>query len=184
MSEEERRTAGDTDAGRDGLPEMEKLLKRVLGALVFSVGPAPGLADLPLSQLRCLMAVARQPDARVNEIAAALRVSVPAASQAVERLVRRGLLRRCADPQDRRVVHLKLTPGAACALESDRAAKRSRLKRALQNLSPAEAATVENALRLLAEAAEKAQLKEGATCPTYEEDPLLYRRPAEGRPEQ
>ncbi|BCW97450.1 MAG: hypothetical protein KatS3mg024_0277 [Armatimonadota bacterium] len=159
--------------------EVERLLKRVLGGLVFSVDPTPQLADLPLSQLRCLMAIARRPDVRVNEIAAMLRVSVPAASQAVDRLVRRGLLTRQSDPQDRRVVHLRLTPFAAKALESDRAVKRSRLELALRHLSPDDTVSVKNALRLLADAAEKAQSQEGASCHTFDEDPLLYRRPEE-----
>jgi DNA-binding MarR family transcriptional regulator len=157
--------------------EVERLLKRVLGGLVFSVDPAPELADLPLSQLRCLMAVARRPDVRVNEMAAMLRVSVPAASQAVDRLVRRGMLTRQSDPEDRRAVHLRLTPFAAKALESDHAAKRSRLERALLHLSPDDTVFVKNALRLLADAAEKAQSQEGASCQTFDEDPLLYRRP-------
>jgi len=176
----ETQTSKEPGGNSRSVRELERLLKRVLRGLVFSVGPVPELAGIPLSQMRCLMAVAGRPDVRVNEIAALLRVSVPAASQAVDRLTRRGMLMRRSDPEDRRAVHLRLTPSAARALESHRAARRARLEAALRHLSPADTISVEKALRLLADAAEKAQTQEGAVCQTFDEDPLLYRRPGGG----
>jgi MarR family transcriptional repressor of emrRAB len=54
----------------------------------------------------------------MSELAAVGRVSRPAISQAVEALVRRGLVRRRQSRTDRRTVELKLTPGGTALLDA------------------------------------------------------------------
>lgn len=61
------------------------------------------------SQLRVLKLVARTNARRIGDVADFLAVSNAAASKAVDRLVRRGLLRRNESPADRRAVELSLT---------------------------------------------------------------------------
>lgn len=62
-----------------------------------------------LSQLKLLKMVARTNAGTVTEIAAFLSVSNAAASKAVDRLVRRGLIRRQEKEEDRRAITLSLT---------------------------------------------------------------------------
>jgi DNA-binding MarR family transcriptional regulator len=54
----------------------------------------------------------------MSELAALGRVSRPAISQAVETLVRRGLVRRRQSRTDRRTVELTLTPGGTALLDA------------------------------------------------------------------
>ena len=62
------------------------------------------------SQLRVLKLVARTNARRIGDVADFLAVSNAAASKAVDRLVRRGLVRRAEAASDRRAVELSLTP--------------------------------------------------------------------------
>lgn len=65
------------------------------------------LSHAQFLQLRYLL---WNPGATVGELADRLGISRPAATQGVDRLVRRGLVRRIGDADDRRRVQLRLTP--------------------------------------------------------------------------
>jgi DNA-binding MarR family transcriptional regulator len=72
---------------------------------------------LSFSQLRLLKLVSITDSYTISDVAAFLSVSNAAASKAVDRLVRRGLLERREGAQDRRVVELCLTEAGRCLLE-------------------------------------------------------------------
>jgi len=73
------------------------------------VGPLPVPGDLTMQQLRALMEVAKTPGAAGHELGERLGVSAPTASGVIERLVDKGLVRRAADPEDRRIRRVTLT---------------------------------------------------------------------------
>jgi DNA-binding MarR family transcriptional regulator len=78
------------------------------------------------SQLELLNLIARAAPVSVGRVASLLRVSNPAASKSVDRLVRRGLVRRGESAGDRRVVVLELTrEGRVLLDEYDRAIQRT-----------------------------------------------------------
>src|ERR1700732_1900536 len=60
----------------------------------------------------------RQPDLSQNELAALAEVAPITASRLVDRLEELGLVKRCADPKDRRIWRLQLTPEAAPILRN------------------------------------------------------------------
>ena len=66
-------------------------------------------ADVPLGSFNVLLVVERVPDCRVNDIAGALSITIGGASQAVDRLERRGLCGRRPHPEDRRASIIELT---------------------------------------------------------------------------
>lgn len=80
------------------------------------------------SQLRVLKLVARTNARRIGDVADFLAVSNAAASKAVDRLVRRGLLRRNESPSDRRAVELSLTSEGRTVLAQYEAATTQVLK--------------------------------------------------------
>jgi DNA-binding MarR family transcriptional regulator len=80
------------------------------------------------SQLRVLKLVARTNARRIGDVADFLAVSNAAASKAVDRLVRRGLLRRAEAAADRRAVELSLTPEGRTLLAQYEAATNQVLK--------------------------------------------------------
>src|SRR4051812_27098937 len=82
---------------------------------LFAVLDAARLAQTPAvppTQLRVLLIVASAEHTNMNRLAEALDVVPSSASRLCDRLEATGLLRRVADPRDRREVRLVLTPAA------------------------------------------------------------------------
>src|SRR5215475_8628532 len=73
--------------------------------------------DVSLAQIRLLSVVAAIPGISVSELARRLHASLPATSQAVDRLVDAGHLERTSDLADRRKTFLKLTSAGVAVTE-------------------------------------------------------------------
>jgi DNA-binding MarR family transcriptional regulator len=139
---------------------VEVALMRVLRALVFRGDAHSPLIELPNSQLRCLHIVGEQEGQKMVELAHRMEIKLPALSQIVDRLVKRGMVERHADPQDRRVVRLGLTPQARELVAEAHQARQARMDATLQNLSPQALEEVIQGLQLLARAAETQEAEE------------------------
>jgi DNA-binding MarR family transcriptional regulator len=92
---------------------------------------------IPPTQLRVLLVVARSESTNMNRLADALDVVPSSASRLCDRLEATGLLRRVADPRDRREVRLTLTPPAVVLLEDLRQRRRRALAEVMDRMSPA-----------------------------------------------
>jgi DNA-binding MarR family transcriptional regulator len=84
--------------------------------------------QLTVSQVKLLKLVAMTNLYTLGDVASFLHVSNAAASKAVDRMVRRNLLRRTDDEKDRRTTHLSLTPAARQLLDAYEAARRQKLE--------------------------------------------------------
>jgi DNA-binding MarR family transcriptional regulator len=107
------------------LDSREQLVGQVLvevGALLRDLRCA--MADrfavhgLSMSQFHVLGQLERQGAISMSRIADLLDVSMPNASGLVDRMVERGLVERVGDPDDRRVVLVRLLPAGLTALEA------------------------------------------------------------------
>ena len=107
------------------LDAREELVGQVLvevGALLRDLRCA--MADrfavhgLSMSQFHVLGQLERQGTISMSRIADLLDVSMPNASGLVDRMVERGLVERVGDPDDRRVVLVRLLPAGLAALEA------------------------------------------------------------------
>ena len=145
------------DAATDRVGELHHALFRVLRLLVFRNPPNSPLAELPIAQVRCLHIITRHEGQKMQELADKLDVQLPAMSQIVDRLVKRGMVERHADPSDRRVVRLGLTEAARKTLADAHAERRARMNAAAGNLDAESLPKVIEGLNLLATAAERAQ---------------------------
>jgi MarR family transcriptional regulator, transcriptional regulator for hemolysin len=65
------------------------------------------------AQLIILARLELQPELSQNELAALAEVAPMTIARLIDRLEARGLVKRCPDPQDRRIWRLRLTPAAA-----------------------------------------------------------------------
>src|SRR5690554_544501 len=74
--------------------------------------------ELTEVQLSCLRFVSLHPEPSVGEIADGLRISNAASAKLIDRLVKKNLLSREEDPQDRRVLKIKLTTDGRKLLEA------------------------------------------------------------------
>jgi DNA-binding MarR family transcriptional regulator len=90
------------------------------------------------SQMKLLKLVAMTDSYTLGDVASFLRVSDAAASKAVDRLVRRGLLRRTEGQFDRRVMHLCLTPASRRLLTAYETARERKLQAIFVQFPPEE----------------------------------------------
>jgi MarR family transcriptional regulator, transcriptional regulator for hemolysin len=77
------------------------------------------------AQWLILLRLERQPELSQNELASIAEVAPITVARLVDRLEAAGLVKRCTDPEDRRIWRLRLTPAAAPIL---REVKRCRAK--------------------------------------------------------
>ena len=127
------------------LPEIGKLL-------YAAVSRHPGAAGLSLAQIKATGYLAQHGRRSVGEIAHGLGVSLPSASEIVDRLVERGLAERGPNPADRRQVLVWLTPEAQRFKEEMRALRSAQVRAALGRLEPAEWPVFVRSLEALVEA--------------------------------
>jgi DNA-binding MarR family transcriptional regulator len=79
--------------------------------------------DLSITQLRNLIILSLRGPQHVGQLAAALGVSEPSASQIVDRLAQRALIRRDADQSDRRRIMVSITAEGEHLLDSVRTSR-------------------------------------------------------------
>jgi len=104
---------------------------------------------LSVPQLRVLAFLGRSPGASLSAVADLDGVTAATASAMVERLVRRGLVSRQADPQERRRVKLSLTQEGVTLLEGARAHARGRVAERMRLFTGEELAVLAQGLELL-----------------------------------
>ncbi|WFE99371.1 MarR family transcriptional regulator [Micromonospora sp. WMMD964] len=104
-------------------------------ALIAVLDSAASRHQLPPTQLRVLTLISSRPETNVNGLAELLDVVPSSASRLCDRLEATGLLRRVADPRDRREVRLVPTPAALTLLE-ELAARRQRAVQAVLDRMP------------------------------------------------
>ncbi|MEU4558026.1 MarR family transcriptional regulator [Actinoplanes sp. NPDC023936] len=112
---------------------------------------------VPPAQLRVLSIVAGSRHTNMSRLAEALDVVPSSASRLCDRLEATGLLRRVADPRDRREVRLLLTPAARRLLADLRERRRAALGEVLDRMPPAARTDLLKALQCFEEAANAAE---------------------------
>ncbi len=104
--------------------------------------------ELTVSQVRLLYSVRARGTSRIGEIATTLGLSAPSATSLVDRLVRRGLLARQDDLNDRRWVLVSLTQrGLDVLSELGRPSERY-LSLVLSRMRPGERSRFDSAMRV------------------------------------
>lgn len=110
----------------------------VLRALMLASRAFVGLAarslaavadDVTLPQFRTLVVLAVRGPQRASDIAEELQVNPSTGTRMVERLLRKGLVRRVRSTSDRRVVRLRLTPAGHDLVDRVMARRRAELER-------------------------------------------------------
>ncbi|SRR5579885_2286199 len=110
-------------------------------------------ADLSVSQVRVLAYLNRKPGACVSEVGEELDVTIASASVLVDRLVRRKLVRREDDHQERRRVRLMLTASGQQSLADVREHVQAFIAGILNTGEPEHLERISDGLELLQKAA-------------------------------
>src|SRR5688572_18002308 len=146
----------------DSVARLQSALYRLTKSLVFTGHPPAALAELPLSQLRCVRVIGESEGQKMQELAHHLGVTLPALSQIVDRLVRRDMVERHADSEDRRIVRIFLTDSARQVLRESHDQRRAKIALAVSGLKPTETEAAVRAMERFAEAAECADVTDAA----------------------
>jgi DNA-binding MarR family transcriptional regulator len=169
----------DTDSPSHNCQDSENRLPfalyRVLKSLVFRGDPHSPLHDLPISQLRCLHMIAESEGLKMQDVSTRLEIKLPAVSQVVDRLVKRGMVERQTDPADRRVVRLSLTESARIEMNHLREIRQARMKATIDKMNARQMKKAIEGLETLAAAAEQVEADEKVSAQpmTLESDPLV-----------
>ena len=132
----QHRDNGTRTRGADTLlARLDGMVRTVNGQLVESFREKLG-GELTLPQYRLLRMIAQARADRVRDVAIFLGATTPAASKAVERLARRGLVDRVGAPDDRRVWRVRLTPTGRRLLRRHEAVHRQVLGRLFGRCKP------------------------------------------------
>ena len=135
--------------------------------------------ELTLSQLKLLKLVNIRQAQTIGDVAAFLGISIAAASKAVDKLVRRSLLRRVEGKTDRRVMYLSLADASRRILAEYDAARQRKLEQVFGEIDPEEFLRAANLLdRLSARVLEHTAASEEIClrCGIYFREECLMRK--------
>ena len=105
--------------------------------------------DITPAHLRALRTLARHPTMRLSELSDRLQIAPRTATEVVDALQARGLVRRRADPADRRAILVEVTERGAGLLAEIRATRGTEAGRTFGRLGPADRAELARILSKL-----------------------------------
>lgn len=138
-------TSAAADARR-----LTDIVSRLRRALRRGVREELPWETLPVAQVELLQALADAGPLRVGELAAMRRLEPHTVSGLVQQLVTAHLVRRAADPDDRRAVLVSLTPTGRTRLEEWGAANARLVLDAFRRVTPDQRSAIRAALPALA----------------------------------
>ncbi|HEY8486162.1 MAG TPA: MarR family transcriptional regulator [Limnochordales bacterium] len=104
-------------------------------------------ADITVSQLECLKYLQRHGACSAAELAEGLHMTPPAVTKLVDRLVRKGVVTRRENPDDRRSVEISLTEAGRATVERIRQRRSQVFEMILDRMNPEDREMLERALR-------------------------------------
>lgn len=142
---------GQAEEIRDILRVQDQLIHE---RAVWDVGPWLEL-DMSTPQFKALLLIREEEGIRMRELARKMGGSFSNATVLVDRLVERGLVERLAEPEDRRVVLVRVSDEGRFLIEQLVTSWRAISPSILETLSTEDLNTVHDALRILLKAAQQ-----------------------------
>ncbi len=142
---------GQAEEIRDILRVQDQLIHK---RAVWDAGPWLEL-DMSTPQFKALLLISEEEGIRMRELARKMGGSFSNATVLVDRLVERGLVERLAEPEDRRVVLVRVSEEGRFLIEQLVTSWRAISPSVLETLAPKELDTVHDALLILLGAAQR-----------------------------
>ena len=143
---QDRPIAAEPQPGPDTNPAGGESLSEIFWAVARQLREASQdtLApwDITPAHLRAMRTLGHHGTMRLSELSGRLHIAPRSATEVVDALESRGLVRRRADPVDRRATLVEVTEHGADVMAAIRAARGSDTERAFGRLSPADRASL------------------------------------------
>jgi DNA-binding MarR family transcriptional regulator len=136
------------------IKKVVELQRRVNRVLRRQVPDAWLQLNITIPQLKSLFFISNQGSTSVGKLAAALGVTPANVTGIIDRLVEQGLVSRTENPEDRRMLVLRVTERGQALITDLRERQISRLSKVLSRLSPEELSTLAEGLALMLRACE------------------------------
>lgn len=114
--------------------EILDLSEKIFAAIPITIPPEWFSFDGTIAQLRILVLLRVQDSARMSSIASELGIALPTATGIVDNLVKKDLVTRETDPQDRRAVICRLSPEGQQFVNKIWVSGQSQMKKLLDGL--------------------------------------------------
>lgn len=121
-------------------------------------------SDLSVPQFRVLAFLNRHDGASLSDLAGHLGLTLPSMSNAIDVLVKRGLVTRGIVPNNRRRVHLSLTIEGSDIFNTAAKAARTHITERMKDLPPKDKETITKAMLMLRDLFAAKQLSETSKC--------------------
>jgi len=118
--------------------ELNKLMPKILKEFIHRDINELYMGKVTLVQLLILNFLKENPLSSMSDLASYLKVSTPAMTGLVERLVKAGYVLRIDDPKDRRIIRVKLTLKGSSLVEKINQKRSQMLKEIFSKISPKE----------------------------------------------
>jgi len=118
------------------IPQILKLSEDIFQAIKVSIPPEWLTSDMTVAQLRVLLLLHTEGQSRMSSIASTLGVAVSTATGIIDNLVKKELVTRGADTEDRRVVICALSPQGQKIMNRIWALGQLQMEKLLRGLSP------------------------------------------------
>jgi MarR family transcriptional regulator, organic hydroperoxide resistance regulator len=137
-----------------GIIEQERVLNRVIRQ--YDPGAWMGLS-LTIAQIKSLFFISNEGEANFRKLAAALKVTPSNVTGIIDRLVEQELVTRTENPEDRRMLMLKLTEKGETLIANLRERRVSQMSSILQQMTDEELSAIALGFSLLQRAIETYQ---------------------------
>jgi DNA-binding MarR family transcriptional regulator len=118
------------------IPQILKLSEDIFKAIKVSIPPEWLTSDMTVAQLRVLLLLHTEGETRMSSIAGTLGIAVSTATGIIDNLVKKELVIRGADTEDRRVVICALSPQGHETINRIWALGQFQMEKLLRGLSP------------------------------------------------
>ena len=119
----------------DIVKEILDLSEKIFATIPITIPPEWFSSDATVAQLRILLLLHMQGSARMSSIASELDIALPTATGIVDNLVKKELVTRDTDPNDRRAVICRLSSTGQLFIDKIWVSGQSQMERLLDGLS-------------------------------------------------
>jgi DNA-binding MarR family transcriptional regulator len=133
----------------DNIADLVEMMFKISRLMKEEMSYTNNLTHLSILQIQALIFLKQAGLVTMSDIAVNFRIELPSATSLVNKLCDQKLVKRSADPEDRRLVRISLTEDGRALLEQAVRERRKKIEKILSYLSVSEKADLMNIFKTL-----------------------------------